>query len=285
MKKQEKINFILLIMFVMCIIIVAEMIGYRSIIVSKEGINLFGWQVTNAKMPISLSLGFLPLVFAVIMGMTLGMKKIRVGILKHVYSKENVAFAGRNLILIMLPLMARYGVSVAPQLGNIFARGPIFLAQELGNVGTVLIGLPIAIAIGLKREAIGVTLGLGREGELAYISEKYTLDSEEGRGVLSIYIIGTVFGALFFSLIAPILLNIGFDFRALAMASGVGSASMMTGSSTALIAALPEHKEVIQSYAAASQLLTSFLGTYTMVFVAVPLQRFMYNKLTKGGTK
>ncbi len=283
--KQNKTNFVLLIMFVMCIIIVAEMIGYRSISFNQDGINLLGLQLTKSPMPITLSIGFLPLVFAVLMGMLFGIKRFRVGVFKSIYSKENVAFAGRNLILIMLPLMARYGVSVAPKLGEIFARGPIFLAQELGNVGTVLIGLPIAIAIGLRREAIGVTLGLGREGELAYISEKYTLDSDEGRGVLSIYIIGTVFGALFFSLIAPILLNIGFDFRALAMASGVGSASMMTGSSTALIAALPEHKEVIQSYATASQLLTSFLGTYTMVFVAVPLQQFMYKKLTRGGKK
>ena len=30
------------------------------------------------------------------------------------------------------------------------------------------------------------------------------------------------------------------------------------------------------------QLLTSFIGTFTMVFIAVPLQRFMYNKLTGG---
>ena len=62
--------------------------------------------------------------------------------------------------------------------------------------------------LGLRREAIGATLGIGREGELAYISEKYTLDSDEGRGVLSLYIIGTLFGTIFFSVFAPLLLKL-----------------------------------------------------------------------------
>lgn len=279
--KKNRIDFVLLVMFVMCIVIVSEMIGFRSIEIGAKGVNLFGWQVTSNAIGFNLKLTFLPLVFAVLLGMFIGIMPLRKGLLKNIYSDKNIAFAGENLLLIMLPLMARYGVSVAPKLGEIIAHGPIFIFQELGNVGTVLIGLPIAILIGLRREAIGVTLGLGREGELAYISEKYTLNSEEGRGVLSIYIIGTIFGAVFFSIIAPVLLTIGYDYRALAMASGVGSASMMAGSSSALIAVLPQHEEVIQAYASASQLLTSFLGTYTMVFVAVPLQRLMYKYLTK----
>lgn len=62
----------------------------------------------------------------------------------------------------------------------------------------------------------------------------------------------------------------------------MGSASMMTAASSALAAIHPEKAEIIRAYAAASQLLTSFIGTFTMVFIAVPLQRFMYNKLTGG---
>ena len=78
--------------------------------------------------------------------------------------------------------MARYGADVAPRLEEILKVGWVFIIQEIGNLGTILLGLPIAILLGLRREAIGATLGLGREGELAYISEKYTLDSDEGRG-------------------------------------------------------------------------------------------------------
>ena len=64
------------------------------------------------------------------------------------------------------------------------------------------------------------------------------------------------------------------------MASGMGSASMMAGASSALAATLPQEAGMISAYAAASQLLTSFLGTFTMIFLAVPLQHFMYRKLT-----
>src|SRR5699024_3692097 len=72
------------------------------------------------------------------------------------------------------------------------------------------------------------------------------------------------------------------DVRALAIASGMGSASMMTAASSTLAAQTPDLQDTIVSYAAASQLLTSFIGTYTMVFLAVPLQRAMYNLMMRG---
>ena len=61
-----------------------------------------------------------------------------------------------------------------------------------------------------------------------------------------------------------------------------GSAFVMTAAASAVAALRPESEEIILAYASASQLLTSFLGTYTMVFLAIPLQRFMYNTLTRG---
>ena len=253
-----------LIIFSVIVILIAEIIGFRTLNLGK------------------FKIGLLPLLFALIITMILAFNVFRKGLFKKIYSEENVSFAGKYLIIIMLPLMAKYGADVAPRLKEILSIGWIFLIQELGNVGTVLIGLPIAILIGLKREAIGSTLGIGREGELAYISEKYTLNSDEGRGVLSMYIFGTLFGAIFFSIMAPIFLEIGFKVESLAIASGVGSASMMTAASSALVAIHPEKAETIRAYAAASQLLTSFVGTFTMVFIAVTLQRFMYNKLTGG---
>lgn len=262
-----KKNFCLLLVFALVIITIAEIIGIRGYLVGQVRISI------------------LPMVFAVLIAMILGIPAFRKGILKSIYAKENIQFSSKYLLFIMLPLMARYGADVAPRIREIIGIGWVFLIQEFGNLGTVLLGLPVALLLGLRREAIGATLGLGREGELAYISEKYTLNSPEGRGVLSLYLIGTLFGAIFFSIFAPFLLAFGFDYRALAMASGVGSASMMTAAVSALVATIPEHEVVIRSYAAASQLLTSFLGTYTMFFLAVPLQRFMYNILTKNKAK
>lgn len=255
----------LLLALVVLTIVVAESIGVRSVPVTG-----------------SITITLLPLVFAVVLTMMLGIPAWRKGILRRVYSPRNVGFSGAFLIVIMLPLMARYGADVAPRLGEIVSIGWVFLLQELGNLGTVLLGLPVALLLGLRRHAIGSTLGLGREGELAYISEKYTLNSDPGRGVLSMYLMGTLFGALFFSFFAPVLLGTGIDVRALAIASGMGSASMMTAASSTLAAQAPELQDTIVSYAAASQLLTSFIGTYTMVFLAVPLQRAMYNLMMRG---
>lgn len=259
-----KRSFLFLLIFELVVIAIAEGIGFQSIPIGKFNI------------------GFLPLVFAIMITMILGIQIFRKGIIKKIYSKENVNFASTYLIFIMLPLMARYGADVAPKLKEILSIGWVFLIQEFGNLGTVVLGLPIALLIGLRREAIGATLGIGREGELAYISEKYTLESPEGRGVLSLYIIGTLFGAIFFSIFAPILLDLGFRVEALAMASGVGSGSMMTAASSTLVARMPELGETIRAYASASQLLTSFLGTFTMVFLAAPLQKFMYGLFIRG---
>lgn len=194
----------------------------------------------------SMTISMLPLVFAIAIAMILALPFLRKGILKKIYSKKNVDFA---------------------------------------NLGTVLFGLPIAILIGLRREAIGATLGLGREGELAYISEKYTLESPEGRGVISLYVIGTLFGTMFFSIFAPILLDFGIRVEALAMASGVGSGSMMSAASATLVARVPEMENTILAYASASQLLTSFIGTFTMVFLAAPLQQVVYKFLVRGDKK
>ncbi|EFR32015.1 DUF3100 domain-containing protein [Eremococcus coleocola] len=262
--KNKFYQLLLLIIFALIIVFAAEIIGFQQISLG------------------SINVSVLPLVFSVLFAMVFAIPVWRKGLLKVIYSDNNVEFAAKNLLYIMLPLMAYYGASVAPKIGEILSVGWVFLFQELGNLGTVLIGLPVAILLGLRREAIGATLGLGREGELAYITEKYTLESAEGRGVLSVYLIGTLFGSIFFSIFAPIILNFGFDVRALGMASGMGSASMMTAASSAVAALKPESAETILAYASASQLLTSFLGTYTMVFLAIPLQRFMYNLLTKG---
>ena len=264
-RRRRVVDFIAMIAFVLVIIVIAETIGIQQLKISS-----------------TVSLTLLPLVFAVLLAMLAGVPLWRKSILKRIYARANVGFASKYLIIIMLPLMAYYGAEVAPKIKEILGIGWVFLVHELGNLGTVIIGLPIALMLGLRRRAIGSTLGLGREGELAYISEKYGLDSEPGRGILSMYLIGTLFGALFFSFFAPLLLQVGYDVRALAIASGMGSASMMTAASSTLAAHEPQQSDLVLSYAAASQLLTSFVGTYVMVFLAAPLQKFLYNLYMRG---
>ena len=45
--------------------------------------------------------------------------------------------------------------------------------------------LPLALLLGIKREAVGATFSVGREGNLVIIGEKYGMASPEGRGVLA----------------------------------------------------------------------------------------------------
>ncbi len=258
--KKDRISFLL---FVLLVIFISEMIG----------ILWFPFP--------SFSITLLPLVFAVLITMIVGIPFFRKGIIKNIYSKENIAFAGANLIFIMLPLMARYGADVAPNINEILQIGWIFLLQSVGNIGTILLGLPVALLLGLNRESIGATLGIGREGELAYVSEKFGLNTAEGRGVLSLYLVGTLFGSIIFSFIPPFLNTLGFDYRALSIASGLGSASMMTAASSSLIPLYPGSESTITSYAAAAQLVTSFMGTYIMVFFSIPLMNFLFKVFKK----
>lgn len=96
-------------------------------------------------------------------------------------------------ITLML-LMARYGTLVGPTLPKILAASPALILQEFGNLGTVFIGVPVAIYLGLKRETIGAAHSIAREPNVALIGERYGLDSAEGRGVMGVYIAGTVLG-------------------------------------------------------------------------------------------
>ncbi len=160
---ELKRNYVILLVFALIVITAAEMIGTQSL--------SFG----------AFSVSLLPLAFAILITMILGLPIARKGFMKKIYSKVNVQFSSKYLIFIMLPLMARYGADVAPQLKEILNVGWVFIAQELGNLGTVLLGLPVALLIGLRREAIGATLGLGREGSSHTYLRSIHLNQKKGR--------------------------------------------------------------------------------------------------------
>ncbi len=102
--------------------------------------------------------------------------------------------------------------------------------------------------------------------------------------------IGTVFGTIFFGLLGSFALLTGIHPFALAMASGMGSGSMMTAASSSLAAAAdPALKDTILAYAATSNMLTGVTGMYSVIFIALPLTNWYYKKLSpviaakKGG--
>lgn len=128
---------------------------------------------------------------------------------------------------------------------------------------------------------VGATFSIDREGSFAMVSERYGSDSPQYRGVLSMYVFGTVFGAIIVSLIASLTTSLGiFDPRALAMGAGVGSSSMMAAAAAVVVAGHPDMKDQVLALAATSNLITGVLGLYVGVWVSLPLADRLYRLLS-----
>lgn len=193
-------------------------------------------------------------------------------------------YAATNLMGIgVLVLGVRLSFEIGPQIPVVLQAGPALLLQELGHLlGTILLALPIAVLLKMGPATIGATFSIDRETSFAMVSERYGANSPQYRGVLSMYVFGTVFGALLVSLIASLTASLGvFDPRALAMGAGVGSGSMMAGAAAAVVAQHPELSEQVLALAATSNLITSVLGLYVGVWVALPLAERFYRLLTR----
>ncbi|MFG6117904.1 DUF3100 domain-containing protein [Thalassobacillus sp. B23F22_16] len=181
------------------------------------------------------------------------------------------------IILGVTLLIAKIGVTIGPQIEALIAAGPALLLQELGNLGTILFALPIAVLLGFKRESIGMTHSVAREPNVGLIMNKFGFDSPEGRGVMAIYIFGTVFGAVFLGLISGFLATVTpLNPLSFAMASGVGSGSMMAAASGSLVAAFPALESQIVAFAGASNLISLSTGLYVSIFIGLPLTEKLY---------
>ena len=234
------------------------------------------------KIPIGIgTLVLLPLLYAFIFTILLNPNVIPS--MKAVISKDRAKFASYAVLLSIMPFIAKFGVGVGPKVEEIIAAGPALLLQELGNVATALIALPVAVLVfGMGREAIGATHSIAREPNIALIADKYGLQSAEGIGVMGVYVMGTLFGAIYFSLMAGIIASMDImDIRALAMACGIGSGSMMGACSAALAETVPAQAETITAFAATSNLLTYATGLFVSLFVALPFTEFLYKVISK----
>ncbi|WP_099159609.1 DUF3100 domain-containing protein [Virgibacillus ndiopensis] len=216
----------------------------------------------------------LPMLYAVIIG---------IGLYFTPLVKEKQSINAEPLVFISVTLLvAKFGVQAGPALPQLIEAGWALVLQELGNLGTIFLALPVAIYLGLKRESIGMTHSIGREPNLALITDKYGLSSPEGRGVMAIYIFGTVFGSIFMGLASGLLATITpLHPYSFAMATGIGSGSMTAASLGPLVAAFPDKAEMITAFSGASNLLTSVTGLYASIFIGLPLTEKLYKVMTK----
>ncbi|MDR1730749.1 MAG: DUF3100 domain-containing protein [Synergistaceae bacterium] len=246
--KNVKIHFLALVLTIVC-----EFLGTKII-----------------KLPIG-SIVFFPMLYAIVLGLLIGLP--RFGILSLPDQEDSSYLINLSVML----LLARYGTLVGPNFFKIINSGLALILQEFGNLGTAVCAIPVAVWIGLKREAVGAGFSLAREGSLALVSEVYGLNSPEGRGLMGVYICGTLFGSIFYGLMASLVASWGiFSIEAQAMAAGTGSASMMTATVGALQALHPEKAEIIAAYGAASNMLTGLDGLYMSLFIGLPMSNWLY---------
>lgn len=255
-------------LFVVCAIlsIIGEAIGTKSISVGPGSIII------------------LPMIFAMVLGIAitpdaLG-KKIKG--LKNIIGDKEVELSQEVIMLVLLILGVKLGTAAGPNVQKLIEAGPALVLQEFGNLGTMLIGLPFAMLLGMRREAVGATVSICREPSLGLISERYGIDSPEGTGVMGTYMVGNLFGTIFFGLLGSLSVLTGLHPYALAMASGMGSGSMMAAASQALASSVaPEYVEGVMAYAATSNIMTNVTGLYMELFISLPVANFLYGKLSK----
>jgi len=249
---------------VFIIVIISELIGINSFSVGIATVTL------------------LPMLFAVILGILVTPSILGKVItpLKNLVDEDVVEFAAPMVMITLLPLGVKYGTLVGPNVVKIIQAGPAFILQEFGNVATIFVALPIALLLGLKREAVGASVSICREVTLGIMGDKYGIDSPEGTGTLGTYLVGTVLGTIFFGLLGSFSLATGLHPLALAMASGMGSGSMMTAASSSLAASVdPALSDTVLAYAATSNMLTGVTGLYMVLFVSIPLVNKLYDIL------
>jgi len=225
----------------------------------------------------------LPLVFAFVAGLLLN--PAVVSPLRRMIGDGAGQRAARLVSPAVMPLIVVLTAGIGAQMDALIEAGPALLAQELGNLGTMLLSMPLAV-LGFKmgREAIGATFSIAREGGLAFIFDKYGPNTPEATGVTAVYICGTFFGTAVFAIMPPIIASLDvFDIRALAMACGTGSASMTGACATALSADAPEQAELIGALAAGSNLMTGLTGLFIAIFITIPAAELYFKLLSKRG--
>ena len=232
--------------------------------------------VNTISIPVSTgSIMFLPMLFAMVVSLILYLTK-PVKIVK----KEQSVLSSKFVIIAIGIFLAKVAVTSGTQLPQVLAAGPALILQEFGNLGTIILALPFALLLGFKREAVGMSHSICREPNVGYIASKYGLDSPEGRGVMTVYVVGTLVGTIFMGIMASALGATGLLHPyALAMACGVGSGSMMAASSASLVSAFPEMAEQITAYAGTSNVLSNADGIVMTVFIGLPMCNFLYRKL------
>lgn len=184
------------------------------------------------------------------------------------------------MMLLVGPLLVKLAIASGQNLAIIFDVGLAIILEQLGNFGTIFIGLPIALLLGFKRESIGMTSSICREPQMAVVMDRYGFTSPETRGFFTVFLIGTVLGTPFISIMTSILAYvIPLHPFAYGMACGIGSASMNAAAVASLSAIYPNLSVQLEAFSGMANLIAMVTGMYVYIFAAIPLTEKLYDIL------
>ena len=231
--------------------------------------------IVEIKITDTIEIILLPLLYALVMGLGLYLAKP----IKFIGSKQSKVAEGTMVIFIGV-LIAKLAISSGQSIDSIVNVGFALILQQFGDLGT-LIALPVALFLGFRREVIGMTSSICREPNLGIIIDKYGFKSPETRGVLAIFVIGSIIGTAFISLLSSISASVlPIHPYAFAMASGVGSASMNAASLASISHIFPSMATDFEAFAGCSNLLSFCFGIYMCIFISIPLAEKLYGWLS-----
>lgn len=231
--------------------------------------------IIEIKITDTISFLLLPLIYALVMGLILYLVKS----FKWV-GPEQAKVAEGVMVLLIGVLLSKLAISSGQSIDVIFHVGPALILQLLGDLGT-LIALPVALLLGFRREVIGMASSICREPNLGIIIDKYGFKSPEARGVLAIFVIGSIIGTPYISFLSSISVSlIPLHPYAYAMASGIGSASMNAAALVPLVHMYPAMATQLEAFAGASNILSFCLGMYMCIFISLPLAEKLYKWLS-----
>lgn len=220
------------------------------------------------------SLILFPIFYAIILGVLSGPQVAKI------VNNEQVKAASKLVVVGIAPFIAKLGITAGANIETIISAGPAVLLHGFGSLLGIFLSLPVAILLGMKREAVGACFSINRESHMALINNIYGSDSAEARGSLSIYIVGGMIGAIYFGLLASAVAMTGlFHPNALGLASGVGAGIMMASSSASLCAIYPESAETIKALASVGETMSGITGIYIHMFLSIPLCDKLYEIL------
>ncbi|MCI6888100.1 MAG: DUF3100 domain-containing protein [Lachnospiraceae bacterium] len=215
-----------------------------------------------------------PIFYSLILGILSGPQATKI-----INSRE-VKAASKLVIVAICPFIAKLGINAGASIETVISAGPALLLQEFGNLGTIILAMPVALLLGLKREAIGATHSINRETNLALITDMFGPDSPETRGSLSIYVVGGMVGTIYFGFMVSILASLNiFRPYALGMSSGVGAGIMMGSAVAVLTEIYPNLASEISALASASETISGIDGIYMAIFIGIPFCNWLYDRL------